>query len=141
MRALLASYAALGALGMGMVAWDLGEDARALTGETSAARAPIAAIGGAVLARRAWDKVRALGRGETLAVTGECPKCQESVYAFVPTRGQKRGRAREKGECHVCGRKIVLDVEFERTESSLWKVTGQGKIFLVSETSDFFDDV
>jgi len=41
----------------------------------------------------------------------------------------------------VCERKIVLDVEFERTESSLWRVTGQGKIFLVSEASDFFDDV
>ena len=39
-------------------------------------------------------------------MTGECPACHEAVYAFLPT---VRGQAKERAECHVCGRKIVFE--------------------------------
>jgi hypothetical protein len=40
----------------------------------------------------------------------------------------------------VCGRKIVFETQFERRETSPWRVTGKGRIYLVSEIADFSVD-
>lgn len=98
------------------------------------ARAPVLGAAGCALARRGWDKLAQTMEGSTLAMTGECPACHEAVYAFLPT---VRGQAKERAECHVCGRKIVFETQFERRPSSPWKVTGKGRVFLVAEASDF----
>lgn len=130
MRALFASYVGIVALGAAFAVCDFGT---ALAG-SEGARAPVLGLAGCALAKRGWDKLAQAMEGSTLAMTGECPACHEAVYAFLPTA---RGQAKERAECHVCGRKIVFETQFEPKPSSPWKVTGKGRVFLVAEVSDF----
>ena len=130
MRALFASYVGIVALGAAFAVCDFGT----ALAESEGARAPVLGLAGCVLAKRGWDKLAQTMEGSTLAMTGECPACHEAVYAFLPTA---RGQAKERAECHVCGRKIVFETQFEPRLGSPWKVTGKGRVFLVAEVSDF----
>ena len=145
MRALQTSYLAILALGTLFALVDFGDDLRAVFSvvlgdhgpNVPQFRVPIVGLVGLGLISRGLEKLNAASTGETLAMTGECPACHEDVYAFLPVR---RGQARERTECHVCGRKIVFETQFERRETSPWRVTGKGRIYLVSEIADFSVD-
>ena len=140
MRALETSYVTILVVGAAFLCIDFGDDARALLSlvfsipDAPKLRIPILGALGIGLAMRGVEKLRSAKNGETLAMTGECPACREQVYAFLPAR---RMQAKERAECHCCGRKIVFDAQFERRESSPWKVVGKGRIYLVSERSDY----
>ena len=130
MWALWTSYLGVFAIGVSLAVFDFG----GALDPSEGPRAPVLGVAGCALARRGWDKLAQTMEGSTLAMTGECPACHEAVYAFLPT---VRGQAKERAECHVCGRKIVFETQFERRPSSPWKVTGKGRVFLVAEASDF----
>jgi hypothetical protein len=94
----------------------------------------VLALVGLGLSQRGVEKLLETRKGGTLAMTGECPNCNEQVFAFMDT---KRGQSKERCECHVCGRKIVFEATFERVESSKWKVAGKGRVYLVANREDF----
>ena len=140
MRALGTSYAAILAVGAAFMYIDFGDDVRALMSLVFALpdgprlRIPIMGLIGIGLASRGVEKLRSVRSGETLAMTGECPACHEQVYSFLAVRG---AQGKSRSECHCCGRKIVFETQFEKRETSPWKVVGKGRIYLVSERSDY----
>lgn len=138
MRVLTASYLVILGLGILFVLIDLGHDLKAMIGSAEMAQAqfrpPVLALVGLGLSQRGAEKLREAREGGTLAMTGECPNCNEQVFAFMDT---KRGQSKERCECHVCGRKIVFEATFERVQSSEWKVAGKGRVYLVANREDF----
>jgi len=140
MRALQTSYAVILAVGAAFIFFDFGDDVRALLSlifslpDGPRLRIPIMGLIGIGLASRGVEKLRSVKSGETLAMTGECPACHEQVYSFLSVRG---AQGKSRTECHCCARKIVFETQFEKRESSPWKVVGKGRIYLVSERSDY----
>jgi hypothetical protein len=68
---------------------------------------PVLGLLGIFLAQSSWKKYSALGEGNTVAMTGDCPNCAEKVYAFLDAN---RPEVRHTTECHVCGRWGLVDV-------------------------------
>ena len=138
MQVLTASYLVILVLGILFVLIDLGHDLRVMIMSAEVAQAqfrpPVLALVGLGLSQRGVEKLLETRKGGTLAMTGECPNCNEQVFTFMDT---KRGQSKERCECHVCGRKIVFEATFERVESSKWKVAGKGRVYLVANREDF----
>lgn len=140
MRALQTSYAVILAVGAAFIFFDFGDDVRALLSlifslpDGPRLRIPIMGLIGIGLASRGVEKLRSVKSGETLAMTGECPACHEQVYSFLSVRG---AQGKSRTECHCCARKIVFETQFEKRERTPWKVVGKGRIYLVSERSDY----
>uniref|UniRef100_A0A7S0S9Z5 Uncharacterized protein n=1 Tax=Mantoniella antarctica TaxID=81844 RepID=A0A7S0S9Z5_9CHLO len=72
-----------------------------------------------------------------MALTGDCPACTSSVYAFVPAT---KPEVRHGSECHVCGRGLVFQADVARNDQSPWRRVATGRIYLVSRTDDYYDD-
>jgi hypothetical protein len=92
---------------------------------------------GIFLVQSGWNKLGSLRAGNTMALTGDCPACTSSVYAFVPAT---KPEVRHGSECHVCGRGLVFQADVARNDQSPWRRVATGRIYLVSRTDDYYDD-
>ena len=106
MRALENVWRGFALLGTGFVAVDVVELARAFLHVSTEFRPPVLAVLGAFLLQSALNKVKALERGDVVAVAGDCPSCGERVYIFLP--GNEGSRVTRGSECHVCERSVSM---------------------------------
>ena len=150
MRALENVWRGFALLGTGFVAVDVVELARAfflhvtntsnvtLNTLNTEFRPPVLAVLGAFLLQSALNKVKALERGDVVAVAGDCPSCGERVYIFLP--GNEGSRVTRGSECHVCERSVSFRADVRVDTSSKWRRGATGRVYLATRADDYYDD-
>ena len=96
------------------------------------------AVLGAFLLQSALNKVKALERGDVVAVAGDCPSCGERVYIFLP--GNEGSRVTRGSECHVCERSVSFRADVRVDTSSKWRRGATGRVYLATRADDYYDD-
>lgn len=137
MRLLAATWLSFVLLGFGFVYMDFGDAIKASIGfgaATAKFRVPVMGLLGVFLASSAGQKLVGMKAGSVVALTGECPNCNNQVYTYVPAL---KGDARVKTECHVCGRGLVFQASIRKSKSSFWNRAAHGRIYLVSRNDDY----
>ena len=148
MRALENVWRGFALLGTGFVAVDVVELARAfflhvtntsnvtLNTLNTEFRPPVLAVLGAFLLQSALNKVKALERGDVVAVAGDCPSCGERVYIFLP--GNEGSRVTRGSECHVCERSVSFRADVRVDTSSKWRRGATGRVYLATRADDYY---
>jgi hypothetical protein len=137
-------------LGTGFVAVDVVELARAfflapsvtntsnvtLNTLNTEFRPPVLAVLGAFLLQSALNKVKALERGDVVAVAGDCPSCGERVYIFLP--GNEGSRVTRGSECHVCERSVSFRADVRVDAKARYGRGATGRVYLATRADDYY---
>ena len=142
MRALENIWHGFAVVGIGFIVVDVAELARVFLDPSNAHdtgfRLPALAVLGAFLFQSARNKVKALERGDVVAVAGDCPSCGERVYIFLP--GNEGSRVTRGSECHVCERSVSFRADVRVDTSSKWRRGATGRVYLATRADDYYDD-
>lgn len=84
---------------------------------------------GVPVAQAAVKQLQALGRGDLVALKGNCPNCGEEVYTFVRP-DQSSLKARHESECHICERQLVFQATLHPSKSGLGQPWAHGRVYL-----------
>jgi len=84
---------------------------------------------GVPVAQAAVQQLQALGRGDLVALKGNCPNCGEEVYTFVKP-DQSSLKVRHDSECHICERQLVFQATLHPSKSGVGQPWAHGRVYL-----------
>ena len=142
MRALENVWRCFTLLGAGFVAVDVVELVAFIdrlsnvNGNAIEFRPPVLAVLGAFLCQSALNKVKALRRGDVVAVAGDCPSCGERVFIFLP--GNEGNRVTRGSECHVCERSVSFRADVRVDAKARYGRGATGRVYLATRADDYY---
>lgn len=84
---------------------------------------------GVPVSQAAMKQLQALGRGDLVALKGNCPNCGEEVYTFVKPDLSSL-KARHESECHICERQLIFQATLHPAKSGLGPPWAHGRVYL-----------